>query len=182
LAGIGVDDYVRRFRDRLPRKLKGSEYLDRFGPLEESGTTIEPNATYRVRSRTEHHIYEHDRSCRFVELVRSARGGDEAGLIGAGEVMFASHWSYGQRCGLGCAEADTLVTLLRARGAGQGIYGAKVSGRGCGGMICVLMRDDRTARSALESCVDEYRRSTKRTATIHSGTRPGTLVGGVAAG
>jgi galactokinase len=182
LSCVSVADYVTRFRDRLPRRLKGSEYLERFGALEDSPVPVESDESYRVRSRTEHHIYEHDRSCRFVEWLRSAREGDETALVNAGDVMYASHWSYGQRCGLGCSEADALVSLLRANGTAQGIYGAKVSGRGCGGIICVLMRDERAAHSALESSVEEYQRRTKRSATVLTGSRPGALVGGVVAG
>lgn len=183
LSSITVSEYVTRFRDRLPTRLKGRDFLDRFGSSCDDVSQIDADRTYRVRSRTEHYIYEHDRSRRFVELLSEVQGSeDESRLTAAGEVMHASHWSYGQRCGLGCVATDLLVSLLRDAGPGNGIYGAKIGGRGCGGVVSVLMHDDRSAWSALEAALEKYERRARRKATVLTGTRPGALVGGVVCG
>ena len=174
LSRITVPQYVARFRDRLPPKLAGREFLRLFGELDDSTIRVEPDVVYRIRSRTEHHIYEHQRTLSFVEAVSRLAAGENDACQVVGELMAASHWSYGQRCGLGSREADLLVRLLRARGASAGICGAKVSGRGCGGTVTVWMKDDPTAESALHGTLDEYRQQTGFTPRLlHPGARGG---------
>lgn len=180
LAKISVTDYVERFRDRLPTKLKGVEYLDRFGETGDPLTRIDPTFTYKIRSRTEHHIYEHARACQFAEcLSRGTRTGDERALHEAGELMYASHWSYGQRCGLGSVESDLLVNLVRKHGAEAGVFGAKVSARGCGGVVTVLMQSTERADTAIREALRQYEARAERKATIVRGSSPGALVSGV---
>ena len=74
LAHVTISDFVERFRDRLPTRLKGRDFLDRFGETDDPLTTIEPGLVYKIRSRTEHHVYENARSHQFVQcLLRAAR-------------------------------------------------------------------------------------------------------------
>ncbi len=180
LARLSIADFVARFRDRIPTKMAGREFLERFGDSDDPLTRVDPASTYKIRSRTEHHIYENARSSQFVEtLSRAVRTGDRAALVEAGEVMYASHWSYGQRCGLGGIETDLLVGLIRRHGAGADVYGAKITGRGCGGLVAVLMHRTEGAWSALEAALDDYRTRTGRQADILHGSTPGALVTGV---
>lgn len=180
LARIAVADYVERFRDRLPTRLKGSAYLERFGETGDPLTRVDPDFTYKIRSRTEHHIYEHARACDFVKcLSRAIRNGDEQALAEAGELMRASHWSYGQRCGLGGIETDLLVNLIRAHGGEAGIFGAKITARGCGGVVAVLMRPTDQAEAALDAAISEYQSKSGCKATLIRGSAPGALVSGV---
>lgn len=179
LARVSVTDYVGRFRDRIPTKLKGSEYLERFGETGDPLTRIDPEFVYKIRSRTEHHIYEHTRACQFVEcLSRAIRSGENRALEEAGELMYASHWSYGQRCGLGSVETDMLVSLIRGHGTDAEIYGAKITGRGCGGSVAVLMRATERARAAVDDTIKRYQSKTGRVATLLRGSLPGALVSG----
>ncbi len=179
LSRLSVTDFVERFRDRIPTKMKGQEFLDRFGETDDSLTTIEPRLVYKIRSRMEHHIYEHARSRQLVEcLSRASRTTDDRALTEAGELMYASHWSYGQRCGLGSVETDMLVNLVRKHGEKAGLYGAKVTGRGCGGVVAVLMTTSDRARSAVEEAVATYTTKTGHQAKILSGATPGALITG----
>ncbi len=174
LARFSITDYVDHFRDRLPTKVKGSLYLERFGPLNEVLAEIDPDAVYKVRSRAEHHIYEHERVRQFTEKMRrAARMSDPVPVVEAGELMYASHWSYGQRCGLGSIETDLLVNLLRKEGVAEGIFGARVSGAGAGGMVVVLLRDDERARQAVERSADAYQDRTGRTPHLMPAAGPG---------
>lgn len=180
LSRISIADYVERFRDRLPTKIKGREFLDRFGETGDSFTTIEPDFIYKVRSRTEHHIYEHVRSQQFVErLARSSRGGKGEALLELSELMYASHWSYGQRCGLGSIETDLLVKLLRGHGAAAGVHGAKVVGRGCGGVVLALTEATDRASSAVSEVLEVYAAKTGRKPRVLSGSMAGAWVAGV---
>jgi L-arabinokinase len=180
LSQIPVPDYVERFRDRLPTKLKGCEYLERFGETGDPLTRVEPAFTYRIRSRTEHHIYEHARACQFVQcLQRAIRNADNGALVEAGELMYASHWSYGQRCGLGSVETDLLVNAIREHGARVGVYGAKITGGGCGGVVAVLMRATKEADAAINGALEQYQAKSGRQARLIRGSSPGALVRGV---
>jgi len=179
LSRLSVNDYTERFRDRLPSQIKGSDYLSRFGPIDDPLTEVEPSVMYKVRSRTEHHIYEHARAGHFIEaLARAVRTKTTAPLIEAGDLMYASHWSYGQRSGLGAIETDVLVNILRQYGSGCEIYGAKVSGRGCGGVVVSLMRQSEQSRAAIDSAMADYHKQTSLTPTLLCGSLPGTLVSG----
>jgi len=179
LANISPNEYVRRFRNELPVKLRGKDFLEYFGEPEDLEVHIEPNQIYKVRSRTEHHIYENDRTHRFMErIARARRTGEAEALTEAGELMYASHWSYGQRCGMGSIETDVLVNCIRELGSDRGLYGAKVTGGGCGGTVAVLMADDQNARSALEQACNSYAEKTGRTPTILIGSSPGAMVFG----
>lgn len=174
LSRVSMTDYVDRFRDRLPTKLRGSEFTKRFGDISDEWMSVEPGFAYKVRSRSEHQIYEHGRSQQFVEsLVRAARTKREDALVAAGEVMHASHWSYGQRCGLGSHQTDLLQNLLRTRGTAHGIYGARISERGGGGIVVAMIRDDERAMDAVRSAAADYEAETGLTTAILDGTSDG---------
>jgi len=180
LSQLTVADYVERLRDRLPTKITGADFLERFGETGDALTTIDPDKTYKVRSRTEHHIYENARARHFAErLARAHRTHEHAALVEAGESMYASHWSYGQRCGLGSIETDRLVNLLRAQGLAKGVFGAKVSDRGAGGTVVVFHADTQEARDALNGAAQEYARKSGLTPTIVGGTSLGAKAWGV---
>lgn len=49
--------------------------------------------------------------------------------------MYQSHQSY-SLCGLGSDGTDEIVTLARDK---KGIYGAKITGGGNGGTVCLLV-------------------------------------------
>lgn len=176
LANISPSEYTRRFRNELPVKLRGREFLAHFGQPAALEVKIDPGKIYKVRSRTEHHIYENDRTHRFMErLARVRRTGERDALNEAGELMYASHWSYGQRCGTGSIETDVLVNLIRAQGPARGLYGAKVTGGGCGGTVAVLMAENENARAALAEICDAYAGKTGHTPTILTGSSPGAV-------
>ncbi|MHC4695712.1 MAG: GHMP family kinase ATP-binding protein [Planctomycetota bacterium] len=180
LSRISVNDYVERFRDRIPTKMKGKEFLERFGETGDPLTRIEPGFMYKIRSRTEHHIYEHARACQFAEcLSRGIRTGDAGVFAEAGELMYASHWSYGQRCGLGDVRTDLLVTLIRRRGVDADLYGAKISGRGCGGGVAILMCDTDCAWAAVEETLQTFQSKSGQEPRLLRGSSPGVLVAGV---
>lgn len=179
LANISPSEYVRRFRNALPVKLRGKEFIERFGQPEDLEVTVQPDQIYKVRSRTEHHIYENDRTHRFMERVaRARRTGERDALVEAGELMYASHWSYGQRCGMGSIETDVLANLVRERGPARGLYGAKITGGGCGGTVAVFMADTPAAHAALEEAVTAYRAKTGKQAAVHLGSSPGAMTFG----
>ena len=108
LANISPAEYRRDFYARLPSAMKGQDFLRRHGDTVDRVTTVDPEKTYKVRSRAEHPIYENHRVCEFIKCLDQAREtGDERALVRAGKLMYASHYSYRCRCGL-----DSPETLL----------------------------------------------------------------------
>lgn len=169
LSRLSVTDFVERFRDRLPTKISGQQFLERFGAPDDVLADVNPDRMYKLRSRTEHHIYEHFRALQFVPcLSRGIRNRDERAIREAGELMYGSHWSYGQRCGLGSIETDLLVSLIRRHGTDVGIYGAKITGWGCGGAVAVLMQESAPAREALQAAISDYEKSSGNKTVILS--------------
>lgn len=161
LARLSVSDYVDTFRDRLPTKMKGKDFLTNYGDSGDPLSSIDEATVYKIRSRTEHHIYENTRVHQFAErIARARRSGTRDPLIEMGELMFASHWSYGQRCGLGSIETDKLVNCLRRRGPRLGVFGARICGAGAGGTVVVLASDTQVAHDAVGEAVAEYAQAT----------------------
>jgi galactokinase len=180
LSRFSVSDFATRFRDRIPTKMTGKTFLDRFGQTGDPLAPVEPATTYKVRSRTEHHIYENARAVRFCECLNAGNGSVQTELLReAGELMYASHWSYGQRCGLGSVETDKLVSLIRQHGVDNDILGAKIAGRGCGGSVAVLLRKTPRARASLEAAIVEYEKSTTNSCRWLSGSFAGALTGSI---
>ena len=168
LAGISPLDYVATYRDRLPTRMKGADFLDQYGKLETDAEPVEPEVTYKIRSRTEHHIYENQRCRQFVHLLRRAAQAPHARwLQSAGQLMNSSHWSYGQRCGLGTIETDLLVSLLQKRGIEQGVFGARISGAGAGGMVTVMAANNPRARQVIAEVMDDYEARTGYKPTLY---------------
>src|SRR5205823_3240880 len=93
-----------------------------------------------------------------------------------GELMYQSHASYGA-CGLGSAGTDCLVSLVRAGGPPAGLYGAKITGGGSGGVVAILARAG--SREAVEGIAREYESLTGRSAMVLGGSSDGAVRFGV---
>ncbi len=176
LSDISLEDYVARFRNRLPLKMKGSMFIDRLGQPGDASVHVEPDHVYKIRSRTEHHIYDAHRCMEFAKLMKRASQ-DVARLVlkAAGQEMLASHWSYGQRCGLVGIDTDRLVKGLKGLIPSGEVYGVRASGHGGGGVIVVLMNDSPAAMAAVENVVRDYEKETARITRFFKGHSKGAL-------
>jgi L-arabinokinase len=166
LANVTPHEWESRFRDRVPERLTGAAFLDRYGGTTDAVTVVDRGRGYVVRDATAHPIEEHDRVRRFRDLLDATPRGSnmpDDGLVALGALMYGSHDSYG-RCGLGSNGTDALVALMREAGPAHGLFGAKVTGGGSGGTVAVLARRD--ARPAVEDVARRYGRAAGRTAVI----------------
>ncbi|MDP9151503.1 MAG: GHMP kinase [Myxococcota bacterium] len=175
LANISPSVWMERFRDRIPERLGGRAFLERYGGLTDHVTRVEPETTYAVRVCAEHAVYEHHRTGLFRELLEGGARSETSRLL-LGELMYQSHASYGA-CGLGSEGTDRLVELVREAGAEAGLYGAKITGGGSGGTVAVLARAG--SRTRLELIVRRYEKETGRTAALVGGSSDGALRYGV---
>ena len=135
LANVQPSLFRSNYEQRLPEALTGAEYLQAGQTHADPATQVRPEASYRVRACTRYAVEENQRVRLFVELARAAAGFEQMG-----ELMYQSY-SYTE-CGLGCESADLIVSLVCEEGAENGLYGARITGAGAGGMVAVLGRKD----------------------------------------
>jgi L-arabinokinase len=168
LANITTEEFEKEFRSKLPEKITGREFLEKYHGTTDQITVIEPEKEYAVSSPTAHPVYENYRVRKFAEILRKET--TEPNLKNLGALMFASHASYSE-CGLGSDGTDLLVELVRKSGEGSGLYGAKITGGGSGGTVAVLGR--RGAGESVREVAQNYEKQTGRASQIFSGSSPG---------
>jgi L-arabinokinase len=173
LANITPSEFDELYAARLPARVPGAEFLERYQGITDPVTAVNPARRYPVRLATRHPVFEHDRVKRFAEILEGWGGAARAEELG--ELMYRSHESYSS-CGLGSPGTDELVRLVREAGADAGLYGAKITGGGSGGTVAVLGR--RGARASVEALAGEYARRTGHEPFIISGSSPGAGVFG----
>ena len=171
LCNVDPRTYREKFRDALPDRMKGSEFLEQYGDTTDPVTQVDPGRTYNVRLGTQHPIFENHRVETFIECMDRARAGDRTALVEAGGLMEASHRSYGWNCALGSEETDLLVRMVRERGSERGLYGAKITGGGSGGTVAILA--DLDAEDLVREVAAEYARHTGLEPDVFDGTSPG---------
>lgn len=173
LTEVPVEDFEKNYREHLPEKIVGSEFLARHRTHDDPVTTIQPDATYRVAGPASHPIYENERVLAFMEALQEANaGGGDAACIRAGAAMYAAHESYRVNCQLSTPEVDFLVEAVRKRGTGAGLFGAKITGGGTGGTVAVFGREEALAKH-IPQIATEYSRRVGCTPDIFEGTSPG---------
>jgi L-arabinokinase len=178
LCRLSVSEFRSRYASRLPSEITGQEFLCRYHNTLDPVTTVEPGKLYKVRSRASHPIYENERVAAFLGCMRrAASNNDDSILQQAGHLMFGSHWSYRNRCGLDSPETWFIVQQARRIGPAGGLYGAHITGGGSGGTVAVLGRMDRMM-GGIEQLVEAYRNKTGIDADVFTGSSPGALAFG----
>ena len=173
LCNIDALDYSRVYEKWLPARTTGAAFLRKHKTTEDPVAPVDPGGVYRVRSRTSHPVHEHARVKLFMSRLYNARiTGDRRFLVQAGELMYASHWSYAKQCGQSCAETDAIVEIVREMGVRAGLYGAKITGGGSGGTVAVLGERDKLD-AAVDRVVDAYEKRTGHRADVFTGSSEG---------
>jgi L-arabinokinase len=191
LANVTPSEFVERFETHVPERMRGADFLARYGGTPDAVTRVDPDREYAVRAPTRHPIAEHARIRVFADLL--AAGGGYARM---GELMYESHDGYAQ-CGLDSTGTSRLVALVRdAAGrkapgrkapghsvpgdsaAGGGVaadgadlYGARITGGGSGGTVAVLGHRD--AAPDVSRIAARYADETGHPADIITGSSPG---------
>ncbi len=168
LANITPEEFEARYASSLPARMSGAEFLERYGGITDTVTSVDAARHYHVRQATQHPVFEHARVTRFAEILASPDAAERGAELG--QLMYKSHKSYSACC-LGSPGTDELVRLVREAGTGSGLYGAKITGGGSGGTVAVLGR--KGARGAVEAVAREYERRTGHAPLIISGSSPG---------
>ena len=82
-----------------------------------------------------------------------------------------SHESY-SAVGLGNEYTDKIVELVREAGPLKGVYGARVSGGGNGGTVCILSYG-KEGKNSVKEIYARYKKETKRKLFLFSGSSNG---------
>jgi L-arabinokinase len=172
LANIAVDDFEPELAHHLPEHMSGDEFLARYGRTADPVTSVERGRRYCVRAPTAHPVYERSRAETFRRLLPESAEDARRHL---GQLMYESHASYGH-CGLGSEGTDRLVALVRGEGLAAGLYGARITGGGCGGTVAVIGR--RGAAPAIARVADAYEQQTGYRPHIFAGSSPGVMAVG----
>jgi galactokinase len=103
---------------------------------------------YHVRQCGLHAVYENDRVQHFKKYLhtlneKNSLRQQSSVLKKMGQLMYGSHESY-TLCGLGSERTDEIVALAKNE---KGVYGAKITGGGNGGTVCLLV-DERGRKAA----------------------------------
>ncbi|HEX8850491.1 MAG TPA: galactokinase family protein [Gemmatimonadaceae bacterium] len=177
LANVTPSEWEGGYREAVPEIMEGAAFLERYHDTGDSVTRVDPARTYAVGQPTAHPIHEHHRVRLFRALLEAETSApDEERRLLLGELMYQSHASYGA-CGLGSSGTDHLVALVRAAGPAAGLYGAKITGGGSGGVVALLARAG--SREIVDAIARRYERDTGRGATVLGGSSDGAIGSGV---
>jgi galactokinase len=170
LCNLTPSQFEQFYAARLPDKISGGEFLERYQGTTDPVTAIDPNKIYSVRIPASHAVYENFRVRTFGEILKNA----EPDLELLGELMFQAHAGY-SACGLGEAGTDRIVELVREDQC-QSLYGAKITGGGSGGTVAILAR--RGSEKAIEKLVEKYAAETGRRPYVFKGSSAGSEIFG----
>ena len=140
LCNISVEQFEESIAHKLPLSLSGKDFIEEYGISIDPVTIIDKQKKYPIRTCASHPVHENQRVLRFKEYLVSlnqptSSESRTAILKSMGQLMYQSHEGY-SLCGLGSQRTDEIVTLAKNK---HGIYGAKITGGGNGGTVCLLV-------------------------------------------
>jgi galactokinase len=179
LAEIPPSAFRYRLERKLPDSLTGKEFLDTYEEHIDTVTKIDENQTYAVRIPAGHPIYENFRVRCFRQALAAEGTSIQQQMEVLGELMLQSHSSY-SACGLGSEGTDKLVALVleeklaaEVEGKEPAVFGAKITGGGCGGTVCVLSTANEAGEAAVRRITARYEAETGHAPYIFEGTSQG---------
>ncbi|XP_022889317.1 L-arabinokinase-like [Olea europaea var. sylvestris] len=177
LCNLSPHRYEASYVNRLPEILHGNDFAANYVHHDDSVTVIDKKHNYAVRAPTRHPIYENFRVKAFKGLLSAASSDDQ--LSALGELMYQCHYSY-SACGLGSHGTDKLVELVQEIQHGKlskfengTLYGAKITGGGSGGTVCVIGRNRLRSSEQILKIQQKYKAATGFLPFVFEGSSPG---------
>jgi len=179
LANVSPSEFSLRYAPLLPREMAGSEFLARFGPHADSSTEVVPEQMYAVLEPAAHPVHENFRVKAFEQVMLAPRSSSQMETLG--ELMAQAHAAY-SRLGLGSEGTDLLCRLAAEHGAQAAahgrqpeLYGAKITGGGSGGTVCLLGARSAAAAAAVEALAEKYCRAAGHRPVVFSESSMGAI-------
>lgn len=177
LCNLSPHRYEALYSKVLPESMLGETFLEKYADHHDPVTVIDPKRTYGVRAPAKHPIYENFRVKAFKALLTSATSDEQ--LTALGELLYQCHFSYSV-CGLGSDGTDRLVQLVQEIQHGKlskskegTIYGAKITGGGSGGTVCVVGRNSLRSSEQILEIQHRYKKATGYLPFLFEGSSPG---------
>ncbi len=173
LANIPVSAFEEKYISILPGEISGAGFLAHYKLSIDTVTNIDENKIYRPAVCGSHPVYENARVNEFKILLKNFKKQDDkqASLIQMGNLMMQSHESY-SAVGLGNEFTDKIVEMIRDAGPAHGVFGARVSGGGNGGTVCILSYS-KEGKNAVKEIYYKYKQIQKQKLFFFSGSSQG---------
>jgi galactokinase len=156
LCNISPEEFSQKFQALLPAKISGKDFIQKYKTSTDSVTQVQPEKEYAVLNCTLHPIHENVRVKKFREILEYLDTTQSTlALEEMGQLMYQSHDGYTQ-CGLQSERTEEIVHLAKKA---EGIYGAKITGGGSGGTVCLLALGDvgiASAKKIHQQLEDKY--------------------------
>jgi galactokinase len=142
LTNISKDEWLEKFTKVLPNHMYGHEFMANFENTIDPITSINPDKFYAIKACSSHPVLENARIHEFYQLLLKLNNNetDQPILVEMGQLMYQSHNSYSS-VQLGSSATDRIVEMVKEN-HGNGVYGAKITGGGSGGTVCILAAGD----------------------------------------
>ncbi|KAF2283531.1 hypothetical protein GH714_011857 [Hevea brasiliensis] len=177
LCNLSPHRYEALYHKMLPESILGEAFLEKYVDHNDAVTVIDQKRTYMVRAPAKHPIYENFRVKAFKALLSSATSDEQ--LTALGELLYQCHYSY-SACGLGTDGTDRLVHLVQEKQHSKSskshdgtLYGAKITGGGSGGTVCVIGRNCLRSSQQIIEIQQKYKGATGYLPFIFEGSSPG---------
>lgn len=138
LCNVRVPYYNANFSKIIPKMMSGKDFIEQYGDIYDTETSICPEEKYPVLNATRHAIFENSRVEKFQKTFLSVDKtlSKKIPYKLMGSFMDESNMSY-SACGLGSEKTDELVQMAYLA-RNKGVYGAKITGYGSGGTVAIL--------------------------------------------
>ncbi|KAL7122439.1 hypothetical protein ACP275_01G046100 [Erythranthe tilingii] len=177
LCNLSPHRYEALYIKQLPETMLGETFLEKYSDHNDPVTVIDSKRNYGLRAATRHPIYENFRVKAFKALLTSSTSDDQ--FTALGELLYQCHYSY-SACGLGSDGTDRLVQLVqemhhsKLSRSGEGtLYGAKITGGGSGGTVCVVGRNCLRSSEQIIQIQKRYKGATGYLPIVFEGSSPG---------
>ncbi|XP_027333905.1 L-arabinokinase-like isoform X1 [Abrus precatorius] len=177
LCNLSPHRFEALYTKKIPESIGGETFLEEYKNHNDPVTIIDQKRTYGVKAPTMHPIYENFRVKTFKALLTSATSIEQ--LTALGELLYQCHYSY-SACGLGSDGTDRLVHLVQelqhsqaSKSEGGTLCGAKITGGGSGGTVCVIGRNSLKASEHIFEVQQRYKKATGYLPFIFEGSSPG---------
>ena len=173
LANIPVAIFEEKYSSLLPEEISGKDFLSRYKVSIDTVTRIDDQKIYKPVVCGSHPVYENARANEFKTLLKNFKKQDhkQTTLTKMGKLMLQSHESY-SAVGLGNEYTDKIVDMVRNAGADKGVFGARVSGGGNGGTVCILSYG-KEGKNAVKEIHHKYEDMMKKKLFFFSGSSHG---------
>ncbi|POO03880.1 Mevalonate/galactokinase [Trema orientale] len=177
LCNLSPHRYEGVYCKTMPYSLLGETFLKLYDDHNDPVTVIDRKRSYGVAAPARHPIYENFRVKAFKALLTSSPSHEQLSTLG--DLLYQCHYSYSE-CGLGSDGTDRLVHLVQdlqhsknSKSVDGTLFGAKITGGGSGGTVCVIGRNCLQSSQQILEVQRRYKAATEYLPFIFEGSSPG---------